>query len=270
MQGVLRWGLSEWKRKHNHSLFLKWAERHLHTTWGVARQALTLSVWFRAKRRSDAMVQAEAAAAAALLQRALHTWRRRLCLRFVQRRVRCRNRRRVLAGWRREKDRSLCSCLVAIGQKQKLELKQSALVWRQWLHFCDQRAWGRRREGIARACQLRALRMLLLGVWSKWKSLAAGLSIVERMQGLTLAMGTYEKALKEAETHVHFPRKVTLSPFHSLKGGPTVIGGPLTLVVFCSEALWKMTIHLCGRCSMRRSPNSQSCKPSINRAYPHS
>ena len=100
--------------------------------------------------------------------------------------------------------------------------------------------------------------------------IAAGLSIFERMQGLTLAMGTYEKALKEAETHVHFPRKVTLSPFHSLKGGPTVIGGPLTLVVFCSEALWKMTIHLCGRCSMRRSPNSQSCKPSINRAYPHS
>jgi hypothetical protein len=210
------------------------------------------------------MVQAEAAAAAALLQRALHTWRRRLCLRFVQRRVRCRNRRRVLAGWRREKDRSLCSCLVAIGQKQKLELKQSALVWRQWLHFCDQRAWGRRREGIARACQLRALRMLLLGVWSKWKSLAAGLSIVERMQGLTLAMESYEKALKEAETHVHFPRKVTLSAFHSLKGGPTGIGGPLTLVVFCSEALWKMTMNLCGRCSMSWSPNSQSCKPSIS------
>ena len=161
------------------------------------------------------MVQAEAAAAAAVMQRALHAWRRRLCLRFVQRKIHRRKRRSVLAGWRRAKDRSLCSCLVATGQKQKLELKQSALVWRQWLLFCHQRAWARRREGIARACQLRALRLLLLGVWSEWKSLAAGLSTVERMQGLTLAMESYEMALKEADTHVHFPQK-SLSQLFSL------------------------------------------------------
>ena len=211
--GTHLWGLSEWKRRHNHSIFLRWAERHLHTTWEVARKANSLSAWFRAKRRSAAMVQAEAAAASALLQRALHAWRRRLCWRFFQRKVHCRNRRRVFAGWCRAKDRSLCSCLVASVRKHKLELKlkQSALVWHQWLHFCDPRAWGRRREGIARACQLRGLRLILLGVWSEWKSLAAGLSTVQRMQGLTLAMESYEQALKEADTHVHFPPKVTRS-----------------------------------------------------------
>ena len=80
MQGVLRWALGAWKRRHSRALFLRWAERHLCASWGLARKASSLSGWFRAKRRSDVLAQAEATVllrrVSALLQHALLQLRR--------------------------------------------------------------------------------------------------------------------------------------------------------------------------------------------------
>jgi len=213
MQGVLRRALGAWKRRHSRALFLRWAERHLGASWGLARKASSLSVWFRAKRRSDALAQAETAVflrhISGLLQRALREWGRRASWRVVQRRGNRRRRRSLFAGWRHAKDLSLRCCLAASSRRRQLRLQQCALAWRGWLLFSGERAWGRRSEGVARVCQLRALRLLLMGVWTEWKSLAAWWSTDQRVQGLVSAVESYEQALKEVDMEVRSPTKVT-------------------------------------------------------------
>ena len=132
------------------------------------------------------------------MRTSLRAWRLRVVWRVVWKRVGLRTRRCVCAAWRHSTATSVANRRVARKGYEVRQVKLSAQAWHRWeLRLGEQRITDRHTETAVRAALRRSARMLVLGILLEWRGRAAQATTDAQVDMLTVAVESYEQALKD-------------------------------------------------------------------------
>ena len=132
------------------------------------------------------------------MRASLRAWRFRAVWRVVWQRVSLRLRRSVYSAWRHGKDAAIANRRVARKGHEVKQVKLSSQAWRGWeLRLRERHGTKRCTAAAVCAALQRSSRRLLFGALLKWRGRANQALIDRRIDTLTMAVESYEQALKD-------------------------------------------------------------------------